>query len=193
MEFSSVNFLTAPMEPSDATWSAPSSFFQDPWLTTITITNMIRTQAKWFWRVFGEFSMGITLVRYPCCHDLLHPHHLTFNIGLLLFFPFLSRGRTGLGGGLSPTPVKSCFEKNNLKCIFKNWHGCRFSKFYPSIIFSSLQNFLWFFQSSSWAEGVLPPRHSSTRRLEGFLLTIIINLFLTIIIVVIIIIITGEK
>ena len=134
------------------------------------IWSLIRTQAKWFWRVFGEFSMGITLVRYPCCHDLVHPHHLTFNIGLLLFFPFLSRGRTGLGGGLSPTPVKSCFGK----IILKNWHGCRFSKFYPSIIFSSLQNFLWFFQFSSWAESVLPPRHSSTRRLEGFILIIII-------------------
>ena len=74
----------------------------------------IRTQAKWFWKASGESSMGITPARYVslfpyCCVLLLEPLLvLVLNI-VVHYFLSLSRERTGQGGELSPTQVKSCF------------------------------------------------------------------------------------
>ena len=124
--------------------------------------------------------MGITLVRYPCCHHhLVHPHHSTINIDLL-FSPSISlQGKNRAGWGAVSNTGEKLFWKNYF-CNFENGHGCRFFKIYPSRIFSFLLFVIFLFLS--WAEGVLPPCHSSTWRLEGFLLIIIIILFLTIII-----------
>ena len=129
-------------------------------------------------RIFhGNYSCQVSMLPSPSCPSSSLDNQYCY----CFFSPSISlQGKNRAGWGAVSNTGKTLFWKKYF-CIFENWHGCRFLKFYPSII--SLQNLSLIFSFLSWAKGVLPTCHSSTWRLEGFLLIIfIIILFFTIII-----------